>query len=99
MKIENYYEDHLTMDLGEFLDRLTTDQRTFMEDHLLKDMYWIKNMDIGPEDVDDYIRLIKQSDLKRRYDYLCDKLKNLEDYTEALAKERDQLKLLLMIKE
>ena len=98
IQLEHYYEDHLEFNLNEFLDGLASDQREHMEKNLLKDMYWVNNFSTSDEEIENYIRLIKEANLKRRYDYLNDKINNLEEYSEHLVKERDAIKLQLMKK-
>jgi len=61
-------------------------------------MYWVNNFSTSDEEIENYIRLIKEANLKRRYDYLNDKINNLEEYSEHLVKERDAIKLQLMKK-
>src|SRR5690606_15013006 len=98
IQLEHYYEDHLEFNLNEFLDGLASDQREHMENNLLKDMFWVKNILISENEIEDYIRLIKEANLKRRYDYLNDKINNLNDYSEHLIQERDAIKLQLQKK-
>jgi len=95
IQIEHYYEDHTELDLNDFLDTLTGDQRTFMENVMLKDMFWTKNLPISEEEIETYVKLIKEANLRRRLEYIKDKLAHEEQITEALIKERDQIIVLL----
>ncbi|MDI6452609.1 DNA primase [Peloplasma aerotolerans] len=99
IRIENYYEDHLDLDINDFLDTLTKDQRDYVENILFKDMFWVDKIDVlEKNEIDKYIDLIKDASLWRRYTYLKDKIANLEDYNAALVEERDKIKRLLMNK-
>ncbi len=95
IQIEHYYEEHTELDLNDFLDTLTTDQRVFMETVMLKDMFWTKNLPISEEEIVTYVKLIKEANLKRRLEYINEKIAREELLTEALTKERDQILVLL----
>ncbi len=91
LKIENYYEEHSELDLNEFLDQLTLEQRTHMETMLLTDMYWINHIEISTIELESYIDLVKEANLKRRLDYLREKINNEENVSDILINERDQI--------
>lgn len=91
IQLEHYYEDHLEFNLDEFLDGLASDQREHMENNLLKDMFWVKNIPISEGEIEGYIQLIKEANLKRRLEYLNDKIHNLNDYSDHLVQERDSI--------
>jgi len=95
IQIEHYYEDHTELDLSDFLDTLTGDQRTFMETVMLKDMFWTKNLPISEEEIETYVKLIKEANLKRRLEFINEKIAREEQITEALIKEKHQIIVLL----
>jgi hypothetical protein len=72
-----------------------------MEHVLLKDLFWVDQIEIKPEEIDHYIELIKQANSRRRLQYLKDKIAGAQTDSEALsyAKERDELLRQLMNKE
>ena len=91
LKIENYYEERSELDLNEFLDQLTMEQRTHMETTLLTDMYWTNHIEISTAELESYIDLVKEANLKRRLDYLREKINNEENVSDILINERDQI--------
>ncbi|MFH0766525.1 MAG: DNA primase [Bacillota bacterium] len=91
LKIENYYEEHTELDLSDFLDELTSDQRTYMENVLLTDMFWTKNIGISNQEIESYINQIKEANLKRRLGYLKEKIDNEENVSDIVVNERDQI--------
>ena len=91
LKIETYYEEHTDILLDEFLDQLTGDQRLYMETVLLTDMFWTKQIEFSKEEVDIYINQIKDANLKRRLDYLKNKIENEENVSDIMINERDQI--------
>ena len=92
---KTYYEDHTELDLNDFLDTLTGDQRTFMENVMLKDMFWTKKLPISEEEIETYVKLIKEANLKRRLEFINEKIAREEQITEALIKEKHQIIVLL----
>ncbi|PKK96868.1 MAG: DNA primase [Tenericutes bacterium HGW-Tenericutes-3] len=91
LKIETYYEEHTELILDEFLDQLTGDQRQYMETVLLTDMFWTRKIEISNEEVDIYINQIKDANLKRRLEYLKNKIAVEENVSNILINERDQI--------
>lgn len=91
LKIESYYEEHSEMDLSQFLDQLTQEQRTHMEQHLLFDMFWTNQIEISDEETEAYIQLVKEANLKRRLEYLREKINNEDNVSDILITERDQI--------
>ncbi|MBN2300519.1 MAG: DNA primase [Acholeplasmataceae bacterium] len=95
LKIENYYEDHRELDINDFLDQLTLEQRQHMENVLLTDMFWTNNIVISTDELSPYIALVKEANLKRRLEYLREKIKNEDNVSDILINERDQIIVLL----
>lgn len=91
LKIENFYEEHTELVLNDFLDQLTGEQRTYVETNLLTDMFWVKQLLISEEEVELYINQIKETNLKRRYEYLKEKIENEDNVDSILINERDQI--------
>ncbi|MCF7930421.1 MAG: DNA primase [Acholeplasmataceae bacterium] len=91
LKIETYYEEHTELNLNDFLDQLNGEQRLYVETYLLTDMFWVKNLPISDEEVESYIEQVKEANLKRRYEYLKEKIENEENVSNILINERDQI--------
>lgn len=98
LKIEDYYQENDTLILEEFLDTLTTEQRTYMLEKAFKDPLWVKQVHFVEKEVDLYISLVKEANLKRRHNYLCDLIDKEEKVLDQWVKERDQIKKTLMNK-
>jgi len=91
LKIETYYEEHTELVLKDFLDQLVGEQRNYVETNLLTDMFWAKQLPISDEEVELYISQIKEANLKRRYEYLKEKIQNEDNVSNILINERDQI--------
>lgn len=78
LEIEKYYENHQQFELDEFLDTLNTEMRNFVETILLEDFYYKQNLSISPNDIEHYIGIVKDANLKRRLEYLKDKISQTE---------------------
>ena len=91
LKIEHFYEDSDTMDIEMFLDTLSTDQRTYMENDLLKDFHWQSNIIFKNEGVLSYVSLVKEANLKRRYQFLSEKYQNNEQDNEHIVAEMHEI--------
>ncbi|MBE0700691.1 MAG: DNA primase [Acholeplasmataceae bacterium] len=78
IKIENYYEDNESLDLHEFLDILNKEQRSHVQDVLLKDTLWMNETRFTEKDIEGYLLLIKEANLKRRLGYLKEKINKNE---------------------
>ncbi|MBU1094671.1 MAG: DNA primase [Firmicutes bacterium] len=91
LNIETYYEEHTELVLEDFLDQLTGEQRTYVETQLLTDMFWVKKLEVSDAEVESYITQIKEANLKRRYEYLKEKIENEENVSSILINERDQI--------
>jgi DNA primase len=87
MKIEHYYEENLELVVDDLLDTLTTDQRDFMEVNLLTDYHWISQMPVKEDEIKNYVDLVKEANLKRRRDYLKDKLEKNGDLSDQETAE------------
>ncbi len=99
MKIEEFYEENLELAIEDLLNTLTTDQRDFMEINLLTDYHWIAEMPVKEEEIKNYVELVKEANLKRRYAYLMEKMNKDDDFNDQAMKEAtDILKILKHIK-
>lgn len=103
--IDRYYQDHHELTIESFLDTLKTDQRELMEQSILQDTLWKKKTIFTDEDVKECIDVVLEASDKRRIAEINEKLKNLEDYNDALLedrqawiKERDAIKMRLQNK-
>ncbi|MDX9691081.1 MAG: DNA primase [Acholeplasmataceae bacterium] len=79
LKIEHYYEENDKLDIAEFLDTLSSDQRLYMETDLLTDFHWKNKMDFSEDEIKSYVLLVKEANLKRRYQYLLEKFHENEE--------------------
>ncbi len=92
LSIDHYYHEHLDMNVENFMDTLNTDQRDVMEKYILKDIVWKKNLSIDEHEVDKYIALVILANDHRRFNYLNHQIDTLQEVSETLVNERDQLK-------
>lgn len=93
IKVEDYYHDHDILDVDDFLNGLVLEERTFMEDEILKDMYWKNIFDYDNEGFDEHINILKSYTDKRRVNELKRLLLEkpsdislLQEYQQLLAK-------------
>ena len=77
--IDSYYKEHEVMDVVEFVDSLTNEQRTYAEHILFKDIIWEHKLPIDEKEFDQLIGLVKNANLVRRKAYVKAKL-DQEDY-------------------
>ncbi len=87
LKIEHFYEDSDELDINTFLDTLSSDQRTYMENDLLKDFHWKSNIMFKKDEIQSYVMLVKEANLVRRYQYLSDKYQENEQDNEHIVAE------------
>ncbi len=66
IKVEDYYQEHDILVPDDFLNKLTTDERTFMENQILRDLYWTHTFDFDNEGFDEHIDVLKSYTDKRR---------------------------------
>lgn len=92
-KIESYYQEHLEMDLEELKDRLNDDQRNYLENEILTDFHWTAHIDATDQEVSDFIQLIKDADLIRRYDYLKMRIESDQDSMDRDLEEMNRILL------
>lgn len=93
IKVEDYYQDHEILDVDDFLNGLITEERDFMSEEILKDMYWKNIFDYDNEGFDEHIDILKSYTDKRRVKELMSLLKEkpndlslLEEYQQLQAK-------------
>ena len=92
LSIDHYYDEHMEMDIDHFMDTLNTDQRDIMEKHILKNVIWKKNQMFDDKEVSTYIALVLLANDHRRFIYLNHQIETLQEVSESLVNERDQLK-------
>jgi hypothetical protein len=63
-----------------------------MENTIMKDIIWKKNLPFDEKEVDTYINLVILANDHRRFVYLNHQIETLQEVSEALVNERDQLK-------
>jgi hypothetical protein len=97
-KLNDYYDENVELDLNEFMDTLNLEQRDYLKETLLEDMFWTSSIKVLEQDLYQYIDLVKEANLRRRLDYLNNKLSDIEENTENYIMERDQIKRQLMSK-
>ena len=89
--IEHYYEESEVLDIQMFLDTLSTDKRLYMENDLLKDLHWKKDVTFSKEEIHSFVLLVKEANLKRRYHYLLEKYHDNEQDNEHIVAEMHQI--------
>ncbi|MEF3692815.1 MAG: DNA primase [Acholeplasmataceae bacterium] len=91
-KIVDYYDDHEFLVLEDFLDTLPQEERAFLEDIILNDWFWKIKVEMQDIEILDYAKLVKEASLKRRLQYLNEKIKLSGDHPkEKDLNERDQV--------
>jgi len=90
-EIEKYYDTHQQFDLNDFLDTLNQEIREFVETILLEDFYYKQKLSISPTDIEVYIGIVKDANLKRRLEYLKEKINQNETESRIYQDERDQI--------
>ena len=70
LKIHDYYEEHDIMDIDDFKDHLTHDQRSYFEKHVLTEMFYQKNVEISKSTYEGYLGHVKNAAKKRKLEYL-----------------------------
>jgi len=95
-KVMSYYQDHDIIDVDDFKDYLTHDQRTYFEKHILTELFYTNHVEITKETYQKYVINMKNAAEKRRVSFLKDELdkngySNIEmakEYNELLAKTK-----------
>ncbi len=75
IKVEDYYSEHDILIPDDFLNILASEERTFMEEDILKNMYWTNVFDFDNEGFDEHIDILKGYTDKRRINELKELLK------------------------
>ncbi|MDD3067905.1 MAG: DNA primase [Acholeplasmataceae bacterium] len=89
-KIIDYYEEHEVLLLDDLMDTLPLDERSFLEDIILNDWFWKMKIEMQDIEILDYAKLVKEASLKRRLQYLNEKIKLSGDHPKDKdLKERD----------
>lgn len=70
LKIQDYYLDHDIIDIDDFKDHLTHDQRSYFEKYIMTDLFYEKEIEIPRSSYHPYIDLLKNTASKRRLEYL-----------------------------
>lgn len=70
LKIQDYYLDHDIIDIDDFKDHLTHDQRSYFEKYIITDLFYEKEIEIPRSSYHPYIDLLKNTASKRRLEYL-----------------------------
>jgi DNA primase len=91
-RITDYYEDHDTLVLDDFMDTLPKEERSFLEEIILNDWFWKIKIEMQDIEILDYAKLVKDASLKRRLQYLNEKINASGDQPkEKDIKERDMV--------
>lgn len=98
LKIENYYEDYKVLNLEDFLEKLPQELSDYLKNQLFQDMFWTHNIDISNQDIESYIEVVKEANLKRRLNYLEEKMTKVELVSDKVIIERDNIIIQLMKK-
>ena len=93
--IDSYYKEHDQLNIEEFMDSLTSEQRAYAESELFKDIIWEKNLGIDVTEVEHYISLVKTANLIRRKNYVKATLEK-EAYNNHIL--LDEFKMLAKLK-
>ncbi len=89
--IDSYYKDHEQMEIEEFVDGLTHEQRTYAENLLFKDIIWEHNLPIEEIEFEPLIGLVKNANLLRRKNYVKVKLDQVNYKDKVLLEEYELL--------
>jgi len=93
--IERYYYDHQVFDMNDFLDGLTAEHRAYVEQILLKDMYWVNQLSMDETDIKDYVEIVKLANVKRRLEEIQSHINQIQVVSQTLIEERDRLQGIL----
>jgi DNA primase len=93
--IDSYYKDHEMMEVSEFVDSLTSEQRSYAQQILFKDILWERNLSIDELEFDQLIGLVKNANLVRRKAYVKSKLEK-DNYKNDILLE--EFKMLAKVK-
>ena len=93
--IDSYYKDHEKMEVLDFVDSLTQEQREYALTHLFKDIIWQHALPIDETEFDHLIGLVKNANLVRRKSYVKSKLEQEAYENQVLL---DEYKLLVQVK-
>ncbi len=66
IKVEDYYEEHDILVPDDFLNILPSEERDFMDQEILKNMYWTNIFDFDNEGFDEHINILKSYTDKKR---------------------------------
>jgi len=70
LKIQDYYQDHDIIDIEDFKDYLTYDQRSYFEKNILTELFYERNIEIPKKTSLSYIDYVKKAAMKRRKTFL-----------------------------
>ncbi len=91
LKIHEYYRDHDIIDIDDFKDYLTNDQRDYFEQHILTELFYEKNTDIPKTSYKAYVDTVKNAAMRRRKIYLKGLLAQEGFHDESVEKEYFEL--------
>lgn len=84
MKIATYYMYSRELNLQEFKDMLNEEELNYFETKIQKDYYWIDQIRLEDNEINEYISILKEAPLVRRQEYLrklmVEKHANKEDF-------------------
>jgi DNA primase len=91
LQIEHYYEDHMEMDLQAFTDSLNQEQRDLMINDLLKETFYIMNMEFTDVDIEEFIQVVYSANYQRKLDELKHRMSHYTEPPKELMEEYNQL--------
>jgi len=93
LKIHDYYKEHDIIDIADFEDHLTSEQRDYFQNHILTELFYEKNIDIPKTSYQSYVDNVKNAAMKRRKNYLKGLLNEDGFHDEKLEKEYLELSI------
>ncbi len=91
LKIQDYYKEHDIIDIEDFKDYLTSDQRAYFETNILTELFYKRNIDIPKTSYQTYVENVKNAAMKRRKDYLKGLLAKEGFHDEEIEREYFEL--------
>lgn len=103
-RINSYYQrfgdSSITSDLANFTDMLSTAEKNYLENDIYKDEFWKNQTEFSDDEIEIYVKLVKDTPylrrvqyLKKRINELKEKNKNFEnesmEYIELLKKQKE----------
>src|SRR5690554_2585757 len=93
-KIQTYYQYNENFIINEFEDLLEADELSYFETKIQKDMYWIDQVILKEDEINDYLKLLKITPKLRRQKYLMNVMVEKQQNGLSILKEQAEFSLL-----